>query len=1174
MFLVLSASLLVAAASTLSAVAINVATGGDAVWFPTMDRRPLWWATGSVALLALAAWLLWWAQRRYEASLAALIPAAQRPEPWMVDRPRELTAIVRALRRRRGSRTVGITTAVHGAGGFGKTTIARLVRADRRVLRHFGRRVYWVTLGRDARRGALVEKINDLVRQIDPARAQPFTDVRQASDHLAAVLADGPRRLVILDDVWFDDQLSAFPAAGRAARLVTTRISGLVIGQGVPVRVDQMSAEQARRVLTADLPAPLPPDVVHDLLVETGNWPLLLRLINKVILDQSQSRADLPGIGRDLLEQLRSEGALEVDRLTGADAQQLDVNDPAQRDQAVRATIEAGTGLLTENERARFAELAVFIEDEVVPMTLAGMLWRATGAMSIAETRSLSARLARLALMNLDAAGDGTLSLHDVIRDYLARALGPENVKRLHGILLDARNLRNWWELAPHERYLRDHLIEHLVAAGRAGEAASVATDLRWVTCRLEDNGPASPAADLAVAGGGMAERLGHLIGRTAHLLAPTEPARSRSEILIDRLAHDDDMGEQARALSAQAVLSSAWHPPDLPDPAFRRGFYGQTFDINALAIASDGSWLASAGEDGVIRIWDADLGEQTGRFAGPSARLTALAIAPDDSWIVSGDRDGVLSIWNTHSDQPPTQRAGHDAEVTALLIAPGGDWFASGCARGAVKVWSRVTGREVARLRHFVPLLQSPSPEFAIVSLRTTDDGHTISAVTGSGHSYTWVARVEQQELNSNTYGHPVMSMDFGIDGNPFAIMQVDRGLYLRYLHTSATLALGELPRAADSITTTPDHHHIIGTAGNGSIFVKKVRGREQPTEIVAHHGRINALAVAPDSSWFASAGADGTIRTWHLRSLDERAAESRLRFPASAIAVAPDGSRLVYAGDASRRPICLDDSPADHLHVHVIGARAIALHNDGRGIVAVTTDGIVEHWSPHGVRDRVDPVRTARSPLLALGPGGRWVAAALPDGQIRLSSLEPGGTILTVHGHPGGVTAIAVPARGERLASAGADLRIRIWDAAGGVLVRQYQNTAGTVRVLAFDGDGRWLYGVGDDRAVRRWDTRADARGELVSRAADDVTCLAVSPDDRWLAITTRDGSVRILDLADGEVAAMTRVEPRAVACAWHPDGTRLFAGGDRGLYCFRFRPAVRASPAGAPTPAPQPG
>jgi hypothetical protein len=42
----------------------------------------------------------------------------------VVDRPAEVSQILRALGRRRGGSTVGVTTAVHGAGGFGKSTIA------------------------------------------------------------------------------------------------------------------------------------------------------------------------------------------------------------------------------------------------------------------------------------------------------------------------------------------------------------------------------------------------------------------------------------------------------------------------------------------------------------------------------------------------------------------------------------------------------------------------------------------------------------------------------------------------------------------------------------------------------------------------------------------------------------------------------------------------------------------------------------------------------------------------------------------------------------------------------------------------------------------------------------------------------------------------------------------
>ena len=63
--------------------------------------------------------------------------------------------------------TVGITTGLYGAGGFGKTTLARMVCADRRVRRRFGGGVYLVTVGRDVRGAAAVAaKVNDVIKLV------------------------------------------------------------------------------------------------------------------------------------------------------------------------------------------------------------------------------------------------------------------------------------------------------------------------------------------------------------------------------------------------------------------------------------------------------------------------------------------------------------------------------------------------------------------------------------------------------------------------------------------------------------------------------------------------------------------------------------------------------------------------------------------------------------------------------------------------------------------------------------------------------------------------------------------------------------------------------------------------------------------------------------------------
>jgi len=111
----------------------------------------------------------------------------------------------------------------------------------------------------------------------------------------------------------------------------------------------------------------------------------------------------------------------------------------------------------------------------------------------------------------------GGLMLHDVVRDFLRGELGSDQLAALNGQLLNAitadlpvdtsnGNTHKpaevmWWKLGSDDRYMWDHLIEHLLDAGRKAEAENLAGDLRWVGARLLKFGPAGPAADLTLVG-------------------------------------------------------------------------------------------------------------------------------------------------------------------------------------------------------------------------------------------------------------------------------------------------------------------------------------------------------------------------------------------------------------------------------------------------------------------------------------------------------------------------------------------------------------------------------------------------------------------------------------------------------------------------------------------------
>ncbi|MEV0731570.1 NB-ARC domain-containing protein [Polymorphospora sp. NPDC050346] len=1201
-----------ALAASVAGVAGGAATGGEVPWFPTMEQHPLWWLAGSTIAVAASGSFGWWAQRWYERVLVDSVPVALRPESWMVDRPAELTEIVQALRGSGGA-TVGITTAVHGAGGFGKTTVARLVRSDRRVLRRFGSRVYWVTLGRDVRRGALTERVNDLVRRIDPERAQPFTDLRQAAEHLAAVLADGPRRLLILDDVWFDDQLAAFPVAGRAARLVTTRSPSLVPGQAVSVRVDQMSRTQARQVLVAGLVPEPSSSVLEGLLVETGRWPLLLRLINKIMVDQTRSHTDVDEVARELLQRLRRDGALQVDQLTGATTRQLDVNDPDQRDKAVATTIEASTGLLSAAEYARFAELAIFVEDETVPISLVAAGWRATSGLDETESRALCARLADLALLTLSTDDDGTIGLHDVIRDYLADRLGPAEVARLHRRLLDgvAADLPRvpavsgqgtvvaWWELPHSARYLREHLVEHLLATGRRDHAEVLATDLRWVQSRLEESGPLAPFADLTFVDTPRAERLCRLLGQVTHLLTVPDPAHSQTDIFYARVAHDPEWGPQARSLAALRTLpalATAWTLPDLPDPGLRRTLTGHTGAVRSLAVAPDGSWLTIGSDDGLWTWDDPATGRLRASLSGRPGSVGRVAVASDGNCLAIADDDGTVRSWDPATGRAQTRVSGRGTPVDVMAVSSDGNCLATATVGGRVRIHRhhhRTTSiydvgvRVMALAPDGSWLALAHYRKFAIWDLAGTrprevsaedfdmvrvmavaPDGSWLATGAEFGTVQIWDPATGRRSAALIGHTHTVRLMTVAPDGSWLAAAS-DDGVWIWDLATGrqrARLAGRDLDVRVMAVA--PDGTWCATAGGDMAVHLWDMTTGLRRATLAGHDGEVTALAVAPDGTWLASAGDDGTVRVWDPTAGRRPGTLTGHDLAVSALAMGPDGSWLVTAG-YDRRVRIWDTSTGLRLAT-LTGddgeVKALAVAPDGTWLVIGGDTGTTQVWHPTGDHRATPTGHPDPVSAVAVAPDGTWFATGGTDGSVRIWERSTGRPHARLTGHDAEVTAATIGPDGSWLATTGYDGTVRIWARHSGHERAVLTGHSGPVAAVAVAPDGSWLATGGHDNAVRIWDTVTGHERAVLRGHSGPVAAVAVAPDGSWLATGGHDNAVRIWDISTGFCVAVMRTERSVVTCCWGIGvGYRIFAGGTAGLYCFEFDPA---HPAGQPT------
>jgi len=208
-----------------------------------------------------------------------------------VPRPREFES-VRSLLLNSGSRqAIAITTALTGAGGFGKTTLATALCHDDEIASAFDDGILWVTLGQTPNLQAELTRLYAALTGERPG----FLSVEDASQALATKL-EHLDCLLVIDDVWAAAHLRPFLRGGAAcARLITTR-HGDVTEDASRIDVDEMTVSEAVSLVVARIgERPVDLEPIRQLAHRLGEWPLLIKLAGAAMRQRMDRGDSLPG---------------------------------------------------------------------------------------------------------------------------------------------------------------------------------------------------------------------------------------------------------------------------------------------------------------------------------------------------------------------------------------------------------------------------------------------------------------------------------------------------------------------------------------------------------------------------------------------------------------------------------------------------------------------------------------------------------------------------------------------------------------------------------------------------------------------------------------------------------------------------------------------------------------
>lgn len=526
----------------------------------------------------------------------------------------------------------------------------------------------------------------------------------------------------------------------------------------------------------------------------------------------------------------------------------------------------------------------------------------------------------------------------------------------------------------------------------------------------------------------------------------------------------------------------------------------GHGGDVYTVAYAPDGQVFATAGQDGTIRIWDADTFQSRTVLAEHDDEVNSITFSPDGRWLASGSDDGTVRLWDAQRGFAAAGSMPHRGGALAVAFSPDGARLAAAGRDAVVRLWDVASHELVVELPEHAGYVQGLAFSHEQNLLASASDDGTVRLWDLDDHGRFSTLDANSGRCTAAAFSHDARWLAAGYADGSVRLWDVASG--------EVSTTLSEHAAAIHCLVWAADDSLLVSTARDGTARVWDVH-QEQCVKLIGHDGGVWCAALSPDGVQLVTGGADATVRVFDASAVAvERESQPHFR-GATDVAFSPDGRLLARAG--------MDHSVS---------------------LLDVATNEVVARLGSH--QEVVSSV--------VFSSAGHTLVSASHDRTIAVWDVATRRLLKRLRLHNDAVVHLAVSSDGRFLASVGDDHRLVLWHANDWTFARELPLQIGAGAVT-FSPDARWLVAA-DGHALRRW-VVADGR-ELppLERHAATIKGAAFSPDGRWLATASDDRTVCIWDAASGQCVSTLPARSHAVRdVSFSPDGREVAIGSVQG-------------------------
>lgn len=521
------------------------------------------------------------------------------------------------------------------------------------------------------------------------------------------------------------------------------------------------------------------------------------------------------------------------------------------------------------------------------------------------------------------------------------------------------------------------------------------------------------------------------------------------------------------------------------------------TSEVTSISMSRLHDRIITTSYDSVARIFDIN-GKLLHTISSHPAILWSAAISPDGKYIATAGSDGCVMLWDSAYNAAATFR-GHDFDVYCVAFSPDGNTLLSSSGDNTARLWS-IGGRQHKTIeirednRFSMSLISqavfSPCGKYILLAAndylnknhkaRLMDlDGNELTSFAGHGD---WINSVQFSPDGKHviTSSRDKVVRVFGIKGN---IEKVLKG------HNSNVWASAYAPDGNTILTVGDDH--TIRTWSIGKRF-----------ETYDNARNVSFAGFSPDGLKIMVVQ-DTMAQAWDLTGevmasfVGHKQAVNTARF-------SRDGRKVVTTSEDSTTRVWSCDGALLSVIKHSDRVNDAVFSPDGKFVVSVSSDSSIV------IRDLVTDIDVVSKgshrgsvTSVAFAPDAQVFATGGSDGKVILHEI--GGRVIRIfNGHDGRVNSVAFSPDGASVISTSSDETAVLWDMLGQMkfTFRGYENK---VNSAVFSPDGKYIVTTSDDGSARLWTT--DGKDLMDFHHDGQVRDAVFSPDGKYILTVYRN-------------------------------------------------------------------